>query len=508
VKILLRSTLAVIFLLALGIRLYDLTDLPFDFHATRQWRSIIIARGMYYDRLDSAPPELRQIARDQWAIEGVIEPPVMERLAAFTYGLAGGELIWVARVYSAIFWILGGAAIFLIGRELEAPLAGLFAAIYFLFLPFGMIASRAFQPDPLMVALMAASILALIHWQRRPSIRSAFLAGLLIGLAIFVKTVAGFILGAAFLGMLVGLLLSARAPARTWITLGQLRNLFKNPQVWLISVLAILPAALYYLYGLFIVGFLRNQFELRFFPELWREPAFYIRWVEMATDITGFNVLLIAAVGVFLFQNKPLRGLALGLWIGYLLYSFTFPYHTITHDYYQMPLIPIAAVCLIPVLALLLQQVGRLENRYWVSGALALVVAGGVLFKVWDARVILARRDYRGDAAEWSRYSELLPAGSRVIALTQAYGYPLAYYGWVQVSVWLDESDLELRELAGRTAQELEQHRLNLVEGKEFFVITDLEEYENQPDLQELLAQYPIFADGAGYLIYDLRPVE
>jgi len=29
-------TLAVIFILGIGIRLYDLTDLPLDFHATRQ----------------------------------------------------------------------------------------------------------------------------------------------------------------------------------------------------------------------------------------------------------------------------------------------------------------------------------------------------------------------------------------------------------------------------------------------------------------------------------------
>ena len=33
--------------LGLAIRLFDLTDLPLDFHPTRQLRSAIIARGMY-----------------------------------------------------------------------------------------------------------------------------------------------------------------------------------------------------------------------------------------------------------------------------------------------------------------------------------------------------------------------------------------------------------------------------------------------------------------------------
>jgi hypothetical protein len=45
------TQLAVLFVAALGIRLYDLTDLPNDFYMTRQYRSLIIARGMYYQHL-------------------------------------------------------------------------------------------------------------------------------------------------------------------------------------------------------------------------------------------------------------------------------------------------------------------------------------------------------------------------------------------------------------------------------------------------------------------------
>jgi hypothetical protein len=38
----------VIFILGAALRLIDITDAPFDFHHTRQLRSAIIARGMYY----------------------------------------------------------------------------------------------------------------------------------------------------------------------------------------------------------------------------------------------------------------------------------------------------------------------------------------------------------------------------------------------------------------------------------------------------------------------------
>jgi hypothetical protein len=44
-------TLALVFIFgaALAIRLYDLTDLPLDFHPTRQLVSAIKARGLYYE---------------------------------------------------------------------------------------------------------------------------------------------------------------------------------------------------------------------------------------------------------------------------------------------------------------------------------------------------------------------------------------------------------------------------------------------------------------------------
>ncbi|HJS29813.1 MAG TPA: hypothetical protein VJ768_09335, partial [Anaerolineales bacterium] len=42
-------TLAVLYVVGLGVRLADLTDPPLDFHPTRQLRSAIIAREMYLE---------------------------------------------------------------------------------------------------------------------------------------------------------------------------------------------------------------------------------------------------------------------------------------------------------------------------------------------------------------------------------------------------------------------------------------------------------------------------
>ncbi len=78
------ALLVLLFLAGLGIRLFDLTDLPNDFYMVRQYRSLLMARGMYYQHLDSAPQWQRETAAAQ--VESPIEPPIMETLVALTSG--------------------------------------------------------------------------------------------------------------------------------------------------------------------------------------------------------------------------------------------------------------------------------------------------------------------------------------------------------------------------------------------------------------------------------------
>ncbi|NUM44622.1 MAG: hypothetical protein HUU38_07930, partial [Anaerolineales bacterium] len=397
---------------------------------------------------------------------------------------------------------------------------------YFLFLQYGMIASRAFQPDPLMVALMAWGLWAVVRWlvlapndERRKRLGRAALAGGVIGLAIYIKTVAGIMLGAAMIGLVIGRLMdmlanptppqttstneptNPRKPLTHYISL-----LLSDLELWLLGLLALLPTVLYYLYGLFISGFLRQQLNLRFFPEMWRDPAFYIRWVEMATDIAGFTLLIASVVGVFLWRTRALRGMGVGLWGGYVVYSLTFPYHTITHDYYQLPLILIVAFGLIPLGGILLEVLVRQDNRRVVMGVLIGAVTFAVLFRVWDTRVILARRDDRDAGTRWGRFVEIIPPDLKVVAITQTYGYPLAYFGWVDADIWLGTSDADVRELAGMTEEKIAQIRAAQLADKDLFLVTNFNEFDRQPELKEYLtANFGVFDEGEGYLIFDLR---
>src|SRR3990172_13257084 len=101
-------TLPLMLLLALGIRLFDLTDPPLDFHPTRQLRSAMIARGMYYAGLDDVPEWQREMATRQQDSQEALEPTILQTLVAFAYRLAGGERLWLARLFSSFFWVAGG----------------------------------------------------------------------------------------------------------------------------------------------------------------------------------------------------------------------------------------------------------------------------------------------------------------------------------------------------------------------------------------------------------------
>jgi hypothetical protein len=81
----------VVLLLGLGmaIRLYDLSDLPLDFHPTRQLLSHLKARGMYYQGRPDVPEWQRKMAIQQWKTKAEVEPEVFERLVAFTYRFTG-----------------------------------------------------------------------------------------------------------------------------------------------------------------------------------------------------------------------------------------------------------------------------------------------------------------------------------------------------------------------------------------------------------------------------------
>jgi 4-amino-4-deoxy-L-arabinose transferase-like glycosyltransferase len=479
--------LASVLLAAFALRMINLTNPPLDFASTRQLFSALKARGMYYQYVTDVPAARRQLAISL-GNTGIVEPPLLETLVAQTYRLAG-EHLWIPRVYSSLFWVLGGLALFLLIREIASTGPALIGTLFYLFLPFGVVASRAFLPDPLMVALIVFSWWALFRWQNTSSWKWAVAFGVLAGLSIFVKNVAAFFILGGFAGVLIGV--------------RGLKRAIRDPQVWMMAVLLILPVLAFMLYGFFKLN-MGSQFALRFFPAMWKDPAFYFRWAFTVNVNVSLAVTLFAALGIFL-AGPSERPLIIGLWVGYLLFGMTFAYHIYTHDYYQLPLVPIVAISLAPGLRAVLDRFSERNPGILARLALVAIALVGLAVPSWYARDLIVNSDYRHEPAFWAELGDKLGHGTdNVVGLTQDYGYRLAYWGWQGSTAWFTSADIGLRYLAGQDVDILKNFQEDTA-GKKYFLVTLFGEFDQQPQVKDLLYQnYPVLAQTDEYLIFDL----
>lgn len=483
--------LFLIFLAALLIRLYDLTDLPLDFHPGRQLQSMLKARGMYFQTLPDAPEWQREIAAQQLLGAPTQEPEINEWVAAWLYRISGRENVYFPRLLSVIYWLVGGFGLFLLAKHLIGFRPAVFAILIYLFLPYGIIASRVFMPDPLMVMIMIWGWWAYLRWHQKPSWKWAVTAGVLCGLAIFVKLTAIFMVAGAILGL-------ALAERR-------LSAYLRKSQFWTIGALSILPALVYNLLGIFVLKFIwpgdtTNRILLRTFLE----PSYYLRWFNQLDEVFSWGLLLLAVAGLALITQPTLRAYLFSIWGGYLLFGVFFFYYFATHDYYHLPLIPVVALSTAAVVENLAGHIQQL----WPKGYGRVVWVGisltAVLICLWQVRTDLKRVNYRTEADFWAYLGQRLQ-GHSVLALTQDYNSRLAYWGWFTADYFLSSGDFQRRLVAG-VDSDVKALFEEQVEGKDLFVITMLDELDKLPTLQNLLHPYPVFQQGDGFIIYQLKP--
>lgn len=483
-----RTALVLLLLAGLGVRLIALTTPPLDIHPTRQLHSALMARGLYYEHVTAAPEWQIETAISQGKREAVIEPPIMEHLTAWLYSLAGGEYVWLARILSSLFWVLAGLAFYSLAARFSNADGGLAALAVYLFLPYGVLASRTFQPDPLMVSLIVVAWWSFFRWQDHPTLGRAVLAGVLSGAAIFVKNVAVFFLAIPFLIYLL------KDP---W------GKVLRKGQNWVFLLLAVLPAIAYTVYGTYVAHFLTQQFNFRIFPELWITPANYSRWFNEITDTLGLATLAVSLLGVLLFKDQLHRRFVLGGWAGYMLYGLTFAYHIGTHDYYQLPLLPLAILSVAPVGSLLISA--WLEHNPWKHSrqVLGILLAALVAMGFWSNRLTLESQNYQEEVAFWQQMGDRL-RGSPVLGLTEDYGYRMSYYGWYSIENWPGSGDLAVRDLAGRQKDPLELLQKAL-EGRRYFLVTWMDDFNRQSEVKEYLFAHYRYERGDRYILFDLN---
>lgn len=484
-----NTLLITLLLLGFGIRLIDLTDPPLDFHPTRQYRGALIARSIYYNDLPEADPDRRTLAAEMRAGFPEFEPPLLETVVAAGYLLLGGEHLWLARLIVSLFWVLGGWGLYSLIRQTVSAGAALVALAYYLFLPFAVYASRSFQPDPLMTVAIIFTTYAAFRWAQERSWRWAALTASCAVLAVMAKVVAAYMIA----GLMIAIVLHIG-----------LKTALRQPQVWLMAGLMFVLPGLYYF--LSIGESSANYFQnwmLVLLP-LVLKKAFYLGWLRR---LYSFNrlTLLVALVGGMLCSGGLRRKVLYGLLAGYLVYGFTLPHQTMTHNYYHIQLTPVVAWCLAYAVQWLLDKISQYNQRMpnWVLSALLLA---SLLPAAVAVRTLL-KEDHRYEPEYWQYIGEQVPSQGRTIGLVQHYGHLLMYYGWKEIALWPPSGELYLAEMRGNpNINEFQGFFSQKTEGMDYFLVTSFNQFERQGELYEhLYASYPVFSEGAGYLIFDLR---
>ncbi len=483
------AALVILLLAGLGVRLLNLYNPPLDFNPVRQLRSALIARAVFYDLDPKIDPQTRHLADSMASLESY-EPPIIEEIVGLTYTLIGQEQVWVGRIFSSLCWLIGGLALFAIGRRYTTFWPAWLGMAFFLWQPFGVVASRAFQPDPWMVMWILLTTWMALRWSEAPTWKNSLLTAAFAGITILVKVTAGFFVG----GVLVLLCLDQ---------LG-IKRLLRTPKMWAMLGLTLAPAVVYYLvlHGKDAAAYATyNTLDL---IGMTVTSKFYVEWLGMINQLVGLGALVAALIGVLLAKSK-LRLALVGLWIGYVLYGLFWPFQYTTHDYYHLSLVPLVGLSLVPLGALILQKLGEQKRLWQIAGVVVLAGALGYLF--WVGRSQVVARDYSGEPAAWQKMGAAIPQSASFVALVSDYGFRLSYYGMRKpADYWPARNDLSMAQQRGAPALNVQTYFQNIIKGKNYFLVAALDDFDAQTTLKQILTEhYPVARQGDGYILFDLQ---
>jgi len=473
----------------LWIRLIDIKDPPLDFNPTRQLRSAIIARGYYYEHAPNVDPEKRDTAMGHKRGMEHLEPPILETVTSWIYLLAGREILWAARVLTSFCWVVGGAALYDLGRRMASPSAALVGLLYYFFIPFSIRASRSFQPDPAMVMLVLLTAWTLNRWSVKPTWKWAIITGLTAGVSAFIKPAGLLFSGGMVLGviLLAGLLFSGGMVLgvilfKAWYKPSDLERkpvpIFKNAQGWAIVGLMAVFVIGYYLVqtGEQSSGYFTNWTIV----SRWRDvlyPSFYIQWLMRTDNLLYLSLVAAGLVGTLIAAPQN-RALLFGYWAGYILLGLLFPHHILTHDYYHLPLVGLVSLSMTPLIEAINQKILDQQVVYRIAFIGVVLLFFG--YNGWIGRSILVGQDYRDHPAFWQKVASEYPEGS----------FRLMYYGWRKIDLWPPGESVEnFPKVSGEA---------------DYFVITA----KNQLNVElenYLEDNYAVYSEGIGYRIFDIR---
>jgi hypothetical protein len=466
----LRFSLGLMFLLSAWIRF---TEINAPGHLLdREYTSAIFARAFYFMNNEQVEGWRRDIAVTTMNQQPVLEPPLVEYLVSWMYRIMGQEELYYARYLTSVFWLVGGVFMYQITKKLLSIEAALFATLYYLFVPMGVIISRSFQPDSLMIMLFMASLYLLINYFETGAKHSLIQASVVTAITLLLRPLVLFAIFCAFLA----LSLQNR---------GSLRKVIDQALV-IFSSVSLLPVAVYYGYGIVFAGFMRWKVSTSFMPHLLTKQEFWLGWFQVGTNVVGPAFLIAAIIGFFLLSNKTARSLMVGLAISYVIFGVAFTYHIHTHPYYHIQLFPIIAICAAACFAHIVNALRNSSGKLWpIPVILALSMSLYFAYRAEQDSLYQIRMEDPQMAWE---IGEIIGHNPHTVFVSRYYGIPLEYYGEFGGAPWPVRIEDPFYRQPGERERSVQERIDELGFLPDYFVITNFDLYQRKhQDLETYL---------------------
>ena len=327
--------LSFLFLTAFGLRTYRLDNPVADWHSWRQSDTAAVARNFATEEFNIFYPKAHNFFKqnsndlDNPNRYFLNEFPLYNAVVALLYKIFSVNEKY-ARLVSVFASSLTAVFLYLLVKKYSYKFIAGLSAFFFAVLPYNIYYGRVIMPDPTFIFFSVLSLFLITLWLEKDSLGLAIMSALSLALAMLVKPYA------IFLGLPIAGLVYEKYKLK----------LYKKPQVYLVFLLSLLPffAWRYHVNqhpeGMFGSEWLINATNIRF------KGAFF-RWIIF----DRMNRLIFATGGFVLFwlgliaPRLKKEGWFFISWLASVgFYIAYFAMGNVTHDYYQLPLVPIGCV--------------------------------------------------------------------------------------------------------------------------------------------------------------------
>ncbi|MEY2560604.1 MAG: hypothetical protein QOG51_1019 [Verrucomicrobiota bacterium] len=352
--------LILIVLAAFVVRLIQI-DQPFiDPWSWRQNDVAAIARNFLENGFHFSRPQIDWAGNERGYVG--TEFPILPFGAALLYRSAGVHE-WIGRIQGVLLFVAALPFFFLLVRRIFGEVVAVWATFFYAFAPLSIVASRAFMPDVPSLSLAIAGMYFFLRWVEEENRRALIGSAFLISLALLIKLPTALI-GAPLLCLVVsrgsyqgGAVykppaedggLETAAPCKDKDGDLEIAAPWKSTlarwELWLFAAITLIPSAVWYWHA--------HRIAEKFYPyHFFGGGGFRIMsaswyWkIAQQTALSSLSLPLfaLAIIGLFVARRGKYTRV-FHWWLGAMVAFVFLVGWGNRHQWYQLPLVPIAAV--------------------------------------------------------------------------------------------------------------------------------------------------------------------